>query len=401
MRVIKHSSPGRHAARQLSRLLPVTAVATLLLLCACPGRDIPHSKGVDKTEGITAASPGAGHEYKAEEIEALAPAEAYSRLEELDGGVDCERFAEHCFAGEIMQVHLYLRSGGDPNCRTQTPERSSGLIAAAAGSQKEIVAMLLAAGADTELREPETESTALILAAREGSLDVLSLLLDAGADVFYSDKGSFTAIHVAAANGHTEILRELIARGVNPDLQSEKKGPNAGGLTPLLYAALGGHSEATHYLVEEAEADPKHIANNGSSASMAALHLKNLELAKYLYSKGSPPLCFYNNNMSTLALAAQIGYIEGINWLVQEVGADVDTRNKRDGATPLIVSVTNGYSDCTSRLLELGADPSIKDADGRTAFDIAREGKLDEVLKILQGGGKADPQDSSSQPPTV
>ncbi len=315
----------------------------------------------------------------------MSPAEAFTALEALDGGVDCARLIEHCFAGELGPVRLYIRSGGDVSCNQPMVDRNTPLIAAAAGGQAEVARLLVEAGAELEFEEEETGMTALCVAAREGHLETLKVLLDAGADKLHSDLASAAPLHAAAAQGRLEVVKELIARGVPVDLPSEKKDDNLGGITPLIYAALGGHSEVARYLVEQAGADPKHIANNGSSATMAALHLKNLELAKYLHSKGSPALAFYNGNMSTLGFAAQIGYSEGMDWLIHEAGVDVNVRNKRDQSTALLISVRNGYLQATKLLLEWGADASLRDIDGKTALDYAREAENQIQIDLLEG----------------
>ena len=136
-------------------------------------------------------------------------------------------------------------------------------MAAAAGGQAEAASLLLAAGAALETSDPETGGTALNIAAHNGNLAVLQVLLDAGADIYHNDKASVTALHAAAAQGRLELVRELIARGAPVDLTSEKKGDNLGGITPLIYAALGGHNDVAHYLIEEAGADPNILPTMG------------------------------------------------------------------------------------------------------------------------------------------
>lgn len=389
-----------HSTKLLKIL--ATALPALLLCCSCP-QPAGRVHGGESRSG--ASAPPAGMAPAADpladpaKIDAMSPAEAYDELTRRDGVVDCERLIEHCLAGEETEVRLYLHSGGDPNCGQAMIERSTPLIAASLKGRSAIVRLLLDAGARTETADVESETTALGYAAREGQLEVVKLLLEAGADPRHSDKASVTPLHAAAAQGRLEVVKLLLAKGVPVDLLSEKKGENLGGITPLIYAALGGQSEVAHYLIEEGGADPTHIAGNGSSAAMAALHLKNLDLAKYLYSKGSPPMSFFSGNMSTLALAAQIGYTEGVEWLVSETGADVDTPNQRDKATALIVSVVNTHIDCTRRLLELGADPQKKDASGKSALDYARQSKLPELLELFEapaGGAKGDSTGTAS-----
>ena len=51
--------------------------------------------------------------------------------------------------------------------------------------------------------------TPLITAAKEGQKDFVLDLLHRGADLTSTSAKSKTALHYAAANGHTEIVREI------------------------------------------------------------------------------------------------------------------------------------------------------------------------------------------------
>jgi ankyrin repeat protein len=86
--------------------------------------------------------------------------------------------------------------------------------------------------------------TPLQIAAREGNLSMVKLLVAYGADV--QDEGGeeyVTALHEAAARGHTEVATFLLRKGAKPctaDLRNE---------TPLLQAARGGHVEVVKLLL--------------------------------------------------------------------------------------------------------------------------------------------------------
>ncbi len=75
-----------------------------------------------------------------------------------------------------------------------------------------------------------------------------------------------------------------------------------------------------------------------------------------------------------------------IRYLVDK-GADVDIPT-RVNTTPLYFAITKGYPEIVELLLELGADTSIKDDFGRDTFEVARQFKRPEILKILEEHGK-------------
>jgi len=66
----------------------------------------------------------------------------------------------------------------------------------------------------------EHGNTALQLAAERGYRGVCKVLIDAGADVNKKNVSvGWTAVHYAAYEGHSDVLRMLIAHGAAPDLQ--------------------------------------------------------------------------------------------------------------------------------------------------------------------------------------
>ena len=56
--------------------------------------------------------------------------------------------------------------------------------------------------------------------------------------------------------------------------------------------------------------------------------------------------------------------------------------------TPLIVAALYNEASAVSTLLTLGADPTVRDADNKTALDIGRGENSTEVVRVLQEWGK-------------
>ena len=69
------------------------------------------------------------------------------------------------------------------------------------------------------------------------------LLLAAGCDKDKADKDGDTPLHVAAAEGHEEVVRQLLAACFDKDKA------NDGGMTPLFCAAQEGHEGVVRELL--------------------------------------------------------------------------------------------------------------------------------------------------------
>jgi len=72
---------------------------------------------------------------------------------------------------------------------------------------------------------------------------MVAFLLSKGATVNTSFKEGWTALHLAAQSGDTDITRLLLDAG------AAINATNVVGLTPLHSAAFSGHREVTNYLI--------------------------------------------------------------------------------------------------------------------------------------------------------
>jgi ankyrin repeat protein len=87
---------------------------------------------------------------------------------------------------------------------------------------------------------------ALYQAAGDGDASQVSRLLDGGTDVNARTSNSSYALNNAAVENHVEVVRLLLARGADPNVQ------NGQGDTPLICATkyAGGHAATVKVLVE-------------------------------------------------------------------------------------------------------------------------------------------------------
>ena len=167
------------------------------------------------------------------------------------------------------------------------------------------VQTLLSRGFDANVRDPNGQH-ALFLAVREPSPNVVNTLLGwPKTEVESRNSADESPLMLAALKGHTEIVKRLVEKGADV---------NKPGWAPLHYAATNGHIE-----------------------------IMNLLLEHHAYIDASSP----------------------------------------NGSTPLMMAALYGTASAVKLLLEAGADPTIKNTLGLTAIDFAYRDRRAESADII------------------
>jgi ankyrin repeat protein len=136
----------------------------------------------------------------------------------------------------------------------------------------------------------------------------------------------FAPLHLAAQNGHVDVVKEFIERGAQKDIKTQSE------LTPLYLAAMNGHVDIVKQLLEIG-AD----MNAQSDAGVAPLHL-----------------------------AAVMWAEPDVDLLIGK-GSDIDCQMK-DGQTALFLACENS-SKIVKKLLMNGANVLLRDGSKKTALE--------------------------------
>jgi ankyrin repeat protein len=137
-----------------------------------------------------------------------------------------------------------------------------------------------------------------------------------------------------------------------------------------------------------AEAGSTVINTRDRSSGEGALHIvvrgRDLNWLAFLLGKGARPDLQTNRGDTPLTLAAQIGWLEGVEQLLSR-RASVDLANGR-GETPLILAAQRRDVPLVRLLLSRGASPKRTDnIAGMSALDYARQDpRAGAVLKLLE-----------------
>ena len=138
--------------------------------------------------------------------------------------------------------------------------RCSPLKLAASHGHKDVVKLLLKAGADAN-KADQYGQTPLIEAARYGQIEVAQLLLDGGAEPNKADNAGLTPLHEAAGRGNSwQLVKHLIESGTEWSIDK----PDKFRRTPLHWAISYGQREVVKVLLE-AGADPSKKDKRGST----------------------------------------------------------------------------------------------------------------------------------------
>ena len=173
-----------------------------------------------------------------------------------------ESLVEAVIAGDAGAVAALLGDGLPPDSRH---EGSTALYRAAVAGEADLAELLLSAGADPNLRSGgEGEGTPLCAASCWGFVGIVHVLLVHGADPNLPEDDIWTPLRWAAAHGHEDVVRELLAGGADPDLR-----------TPIGDAARRGSVGVVRALLEYG-ADPSERDLDGNTA---------LELAEWWSGK--------------------------------------------------------------------------------------------------------------------
>ncbi|HEY9061657.1 MAG TPA: ankyrin repeat domain-containing protein [Pseudobacteroides sp.] len=301
-----------------------------------------------------------------------------------------------------LDVVKYLVSKG-VNIQARDSSDNSALNFAVINGQLDTVEYLIKRGSNIKPFEPELggEVNVLFDAAENGNVKIIQMILDHGFPV--NDDVLWRAAQRACTKKNYEAFKFFLANGV--DLY--KKHDVYGDLFPVLsdlndikfFLDLGvningfrnegdflrgaisyGNAEAVEYLLKNG-ADMDDI--DGYSALMTAISVGDFNIVKMLVEKGSN-LEFQNewNNRNTAIITAGENGSRNILEYVIKKGANINYQNNK-GETALIRAVSCGWEDNVRVLVENKADMNLKDKDGRTAMDYAKNLKNKNIAKIL------------------
>lgn len=184
--------------------------------------------------------------------------------------------------------------------------------------------------------------------------------------------GSYEDFFAAIRKDDAQAVTELIRRGFEPNT------PDPDGHHPLMLAVRTGSLKAAEALAKapKVQVDPRN-ANDETPLMLAALR-GHTDLVRTLIARDAD---VNKTGWTPLHYAATNGHLAIIQLLI-ETHAYIDAESP-NGTTPLMMAAHYGTPQAVRLLLDEGADPTLKNQQGLSAIDFAQRGNRKDSAEAI------------------
>lgn len=201
------------------------------------------------------------------------------------------------------------------------------------------------------------KTNSLFRLCQEDRLENIKEILEKSANLIdidrYDPSNGNTPLLIAAANGHLDVVKFLIAKNANV----LKKSNDENGYTILHFYAAQGDIETVDYLLDEAKMDINIKDSHGRTPLLIAAAAENqLDMVVHLYTRcGAEIKVKSKEGLNTLMTAIMNNRVDVVKWLIQhhkfdekekEEACRYDNKNR-----PLMAMVLSKWKDGSYKVL--------------------------------------------------
>lgn len=201
------------------------------------------------------------------------------------------------------------------------------------------------------------------------------------------DKDGNTPFMLAVKNSKTEVIQAFIdCNKVNINLKCNNS------ISPLHLLAKNDHFHSLPMLLRSTQLDLNTLDNKGRTPFYKAVMKNNMQAVQDLCSiKGIEINAPDNNGMSPLHVAVQNGNLNLISTILNNTEIDINAQDNNK-LTPLHIAVSQTFNDqnivtryrVVSKLLKRkGIDLSLRNQEGQTAAELARQNQLMDIASLI------------------
>ncbi|KAL8790643.1 MAG: hypothetical protein Q9213_000491 [Squamulea squamosa] len=221
-------------------------------------------------------------------------------------------------------------------------------------------------------------ASALHIAAKNGHTAAVKQLLAKNANTNIEDNSGETALHCASRNGDKAIVELLLLHGANV-MKKDTRGWGA-----LDWAVIEGKDDVVKILLEHG-VDAE--ANGRNEALFLAAGEGHATTVEMLLDNGAEVDAKDWLGSTAMDFAAPGGYEATVRVLLQH-GARLDLRDTQDNS---VLHWAVPHEAVTKLLLDSGADPNAKNERGQTPLCwVARDGPTTVAQLLLENHGEID-----------
>lgn len=220
--------------------------------------------------------------------------------------------------------------------------------------------------------------TSLMLASVKSSLKLINALVERGASLSARNKDGWTPIHIAVRSGRIEIVSYFIS--LNENLWKTNSN-NGRGI--LHTACIHGHYEMVQYLVKNTPISVHLKDSCGLTPLMDAAKGGSSDIIDFLVANGANLNDADDLGKQCIHVAAQANQSNIIRHLMKYYSIDINSPTNVGQSTALHIACKERLKDTVKTLLELGANPALKDSRNRKAEEIAQIVHASDCLSLL------------------